>query len=333
MANFELKLYTLAPVHIGSGVEANAKEYIYEHNKYYFPDMGKLYLYLMNNHSELLDEYETFLLDSGNKTNRRNARLTDFLTQFGITNRDFGGFYINRNEMDDGSPDRLNSIQLFNRNGLGERYIPGSSLKGALRTIIENVIFKEKYDHQTPMMGQEYNDLFHNIRVYDSEPLEDKDFILAGKYDYGKYPKKIGVLQRESLRPECVIKFKIETRGQEATDVIEHLIEHSKDYYQLYKDFFLLDGNFEAKYIQKNLSDQLGILYLGAGAGIWTKTVMRKVDLAKIQRKYARTKTKMKGKGVMKLTKSIGDERLINNREHLFEMGKCNFDIKRLPSS
>lgn len=334
MAKFEFKLYTLSPVHIGGGQSATAKEYIYEDEKYYFPDMGKFYVYLMNNRPELLTKYENFLLNSGNKTNKANARLTNFVKENNISKRDFGGFYVGANEFDDGKPELLNDISLFVRDGYGKKYIPGSSLKGAIRTIIENMIIKDKYNSKKLELGEKYDNLFHDIRVYDSNPISDKSFIMAGKYDYKKQPKKIGVVQRESIKPWCVVKFEIDTRGKEATELIEQLVKISKEYYKKYQSFFLLDGSFDKKYIQNNFktaSSDLGVLYLGAGSGIWTKTIMDKAwnNVDKIRSRQPRN-TKMKGKGVMKLTKAPGKTSLLNNNEHLFEMGKCNFEVIRV---
>ena len=46
---FKFNLFVLGPMHIGSGKKYTKKEYIYENEKYYFPDMGELYLKIRNN--------------------------------------------------------------------------------------------------------------------------------------------------------------------------------------------------------------------------------------------------------------------------------------------
>lgn len=38
---YRLRLIAMAPVHIGSGETYTAKNYIYENENYYFPNMGK----------------------------------------------------------------------------------------------------------------------------------------------------------------------------------------------------------------------------------------------------------------------------------------------------
>ena len=43
---YRLRLLVLGPVHIGNGSTYSAKDYIYENNGYYFPDLGKMYLQL-----------------------------------------------------------------------------------------------------------------------------------------------------------------------------------------------------------------------------------------------------------------------------------------------
>jgi len=99
-----------------------------------------------------------------------------------------------------------------------------------------------------------------------------------------------------------------------------------------YKEFFLSD--FPENKIQPNLQYPI---YLGAGSGAWTKTLFQQAD-GILQKRYSRMKTKMVGKGVLKLTKSPrksvkttqATRKLIMNDESFYEMGKANFIIKEI---
>lgn len=106
----------------------------------------------------------------------------------------------------------------------------------------------------------------------------------------------------------------------------------SFDFYKSYKEFFLND--FSEKYIQDNVQYPI---YLGAGSGAWTKTIFKQAN-GILQKRYDRLKTKMIGKGVLKLTRAKnksflvkGQERkLVKNNENLYEMGKANFIIQEV---
>lgn len=323
--DYELILYTLAPVHIGSGVKVTSKESIQENGEYYFPEMDKLYLFLEENKSDSLPAFEQYLLDSGNKTNKRKSRLIDFLNDQKISERDFGGFKVKQNCL----VDRLNEVSLFVRDGLGKRYIPGSSLKGAIRTILESEYFRGRQIPWGAKNGQQFDDIFNNIRVGDSNTIGEANFSVVQKWDYakGKDPKPMPIY-REALQPLKRITFSISVVGEEAISLIDNLENIAKKHYSYYEDFFLNNG-FDKKYIQNNIKAPI---YLGAGSGIWTKTNIRRMDREKIDaiRRKQYRKMRMKDKGVMKLTKypTNANSKIIKTKD-FYEMGKCNFEIKR----
>lgn len=323
--DYELILYTLAPVHIGSGVKVTSKESIQENGEYYFPEMDKLYLFLEENKSDSLTAFEQYLLDSGNKTNKRKSRLIDFLNDQKISERDFGGFKVKQNCL----VDRLNEVSLFVRDGLGKRYIPGSSLKGAIRTILESEYFRGRQIPWGAKNGQQFDDIFNNIRVGDSNTIGEANFSVVQKWDYaeGKDPKPMPIY-KEALQPLKRITFSISVVGEEAISLIDNLENIAKKHYSYYEDFFLNNG-FDKKYIQNNIKAPI---YLGAGSGIWTKTNIRRMDREKIDaiRCKQYRKMRMKDKGVMKLTKypTNANSKIIKTKD-FYEMGKCNFEIKR----
>lgn len=130
---FDLVLEAKSPVFIGCGKESMKKDYIYDSQRQTvsFLDEEKFFAYLVEH--DLVNEYEAFMLSS------RNDRLFSFLkNSCGIPQSDINKLI--RYTVDSGDAlDAVHStkgIQRFVRNSLGQAYVPGSSVKGALRTVI-----------------------------------------------------------------------------------------------------------------------------------------------------------------------------------------------------
>lgn len=338
---YELNLITLAPVHIGSGEVRSSKEFIYEKGAYYFPEMGKVYLALNRKNPLLAKAFEDYLYYTP-QNKRKGKRLVEFFREKQIRDRDFGGFKIQEtgeevygNNKGNG---RLNEVHLFMRDAQQRPYIPGSSLKGALRSIFESEYFKSSRIPWGAKKGEPFNDIFNNIRVEDSVPIPEKSLAIVRKIDYslGKNIANGLPIYREALRPRMSIKFHI-TAVDSGIKLMDELIKLSQKRYERYTDFYLKDC--PPKYVQNNFPGY-GSLYLGAGSGLWTKfNLSDQKSVRKIIEKkqnIRNPKMKMKGKGAFKLTRypaksvKLGKKSvpLIKNQENYYEMGKCNFSIK-----
>lgn len=331
---YEVTLRTMAPVHIGSGKTYTQKEFVYENGSYYFPDMGLLYQEIKRNGTKAVETFEYFLMESGNQHNRQKPRLINFLREQKMISRSFGGYSI-KETGDEEAKDRrdvkgqLNEVAAFIKDSYGLPYIPGSSLKGAIRTVLVNEHFYSDQISWGAKKGKPFSDVFHNIRVSDSEPLSTDDLMLAQKWDFSLKKKEAKPLpiHRESLKPFTIVEFTITAIGEEAVTLMDQLGKLAIKHYKAYEQYFL--SEFPPQYVQKNIQYPL---YLGAGSGFWTKTYMKEADTSKFQN----GKMKMQGKGVLKLTKCPnkkfkvkGDVRtLVDNPHHFYEMGKCNFLIK-----
>lgn len=333
---YQFTLRTMAPVHIGSGDTYTAKEYIYEKGHYYFPDMGQLYQKIEELGPRTTAAFESFLMSSGNYHNVRNPRLTDFLQQQQIKDRDFGGYAIKETGFEGKSDPKdpkgyLNEVSVFVRDSYGNPYIPGSSLKGAIRTILVNQHFQKTEIPWGAKRDMPFDDVFHHIRVSDSEPVSPDKLILAQKWDYSAKKSNTNQLpiHRECLKPFTVVTFTITAIGDEANALISRLGTYASAHYKAYTKKFLTD--FPETYRQKTLQYPI---YLGAGSGFWTKTLMDKADPSR----HRTGKMKMQGNGVLKLTKAPnvkykvnGEVRdLTDNPENLYEFGKCFFAIKEI---
>ena len=345
---FQFSLLAMAPIHIGNGEKYTSREFIYENGYFYFPDMGKFYNRMVEKGYD--QKFERFLQET--KPSPRNNRLISFLEDNRISDRNFGGYRIietkletNNNYLRGGA---LNQVSKFIRDPFGNPYIPGSSLKGAIRTILmntnpdwnnKNVVQDEKENKSLipwgAKKGQDYDDLFNAIRVSDSKPFSNDRLILVQKWDHkAKPPRAKSIpLYREAIVPSTKINFTITTTTKEAGILIDELGKRAQAFYKAYKNFFLSD--FPENKIQPNLQYPI---YLGAGSGAWTKTIFKQAN-GILQERYQNSKTtRMVEKGVLKLTKAPmervkttqGPRKLIMNDESFYEMGKANFMIKEI---
>ena len=345
---FQFSLLAMAPIHIGNGEKYTSREFIYENGYFYFPDMGKFYNRMVEKGYD--QKFERFLQET--KPSARNNRLISFLEDNRISDRNFGGYRIietkletNNNYLRGGA---LNQVSKFIRDPFGNPYIPGSSLKGAIRTILmntnpdwnnKNVVQDEKENKSLipwgAKKGQDYDDLFNAIRVSDSKPFSNDRLILVQKWDHkAKPPRAKSIpLYREAIVPSTKINFTITTTTKEAGILMEELGQRAQAFYKEYKNFFLSD--FPENKIQPNLQYPI---YLGAGSGAWTKTIFKQAN-GILQERYQNSKTtRMVEKGVLKLTKAPmervkttqGPRKLIMNDESFYEMGKANFMIKEI---
>lgn len=131
LARVKLKLETLSPVFIGSGESLTKKEYIYDRKTkmIYMLDLGKFIGFLAER--SLLKAYERYLLQP------RNNDLYFFLYENKVEKKDYEKFTLYT--LDAGeiiSQDKFRGILTFVKGADGLPYIPGSSLKGAIRTAI-----------------------------------------------------------------------------------------------------------------------------------------------------------------------------------------------------
>ena len=345
---FQFSLLAMAPIHIGNGEKYTSREFIYENGYFYFPDMGKFYNRMVEKGYD--QKFERFLQER--KESASNNRLISFLEDNRISDRNFGGYRIietkletNNNYLRGGA---LNQVSKFIRDPFGNPYIPGSSLKGAIRTILMNTnpdwnnknVLQGKKENKSLIpwgakKGQDYDDLFNAIRVSDSKPFSNKSLILVQKWDHKAKPPlaKPLPLYREAIAPSTKINFTITTTTKEAGILMEELGQRAQAFYKEYKNFFLSD--FPENKIQPNIQYPI---YLGAGSGVWTKTIFEKAkDI--LQERYGNSRTtRMVEKGVLKLTKAPmksvkttqATRKLIMNNESFYEMGKANFMIKEI---
>lgn len=297
---FDLTLTTLSPLYVGSGNVLTKTEYLFDPRSgmVQILNIPRFLSYLAE--KKLAEEYERFVFSG-------NTNLYGFLRDCGISSADIADFCLYRVDASDALDDRhsLKEIHTFQRNSANQAYIPGSSVKGALRTILLCAMMEDKQKGQWPdgfnrgqkaqqmarlegeylntlnlkksRDGQRVNDpvnsIMRGISVSDSMPIPDKAMILAGKFDANPLGevKKLP-LCRECVAPGTKITFRLTLdqsvlRGQWSVDRILEYIQRFDDYYKdVYLYFFRQPGQAVTVPLQN-------CLIQGGGSGFFAKNL------------------------------------------------------------
>jgi len=369
LKTFELTLNCLGPVFIGSGEQRTPKEYIQGEKMIYFPDMQRLYADIAA-HGKA-KSFEAFVMNIGGGA-QAASRLGDWLADNGLkpSQAQHGGYGVKIGTLVPGRERRsrggqvtreqhqLNEIHAFIKDAYGQPYVPGSSIKGLLRSIYlqsqrhrmlqpprvqgsnkreqgqfgegEELSMLRKCGRTDTRPQDAVNDLFQAIRVADTPALRTSDLLICQKMDMNVHGEVGGLpLFRECLNAGTRVSARItlDTNppqrggwpdGEGFLDRLESEAEYVND---------ARYAEYAAKYWDDE--PQPGpIVYLGGGAGYRSKTlVTHQDDMAKVlDAQFPKIKhiEKTRELGVsplaLKLTK-IGDTH--------YEMGMCKLSIKR----
>ena len=137
LKHYPMRIRALSPIHIGDGSRIGKKEYIYlpRQHKVIVPDVGKMYADLQRKGKSA--DYLNYML----KNNR--DELGNWLRQQGFQERDYLSWKLYEMDAGDallptkgGGNKRTKEIDAFVKDVYGQPYIPGSSLKGMLRSAL-----------------------------------------------------------------------------------------------------------------------------------------------------------------------------------------------------
>lgn len=319
---FELTLRCLGPVFIGSGEKRTSKEYHVEGDRVYFPDMELLYADIPAHKRK---SFEAFVMNTDGA--QATAPLKEWVEPNAVKldPAKHRGYEVKIGSIEPRRASRgrggrmtrkkltLNEIHAFIKDPLGRPYVPGSTVKGMLRSIyLQSLVHKRTAQpvrvpgHQTRehrQYGERFerkelrksgrpntrpqdavNDLFQAIRVTDSPALRTSDLLICQKMDMNVHGKPDGLpLFRECLAPGTSISHRVvvdtspTARGgwREGERFLETLAETAASVNQARY------AEYRAMYPGVNAI--VGpIVYLGGGAGYRSKTfVTDQDDMAK----------------------------------------------------
>lgn len=291
--HYNVTLTTIGPVHVGSGKTLGKTDYFTADSKINVIDTPAFFKSLNSTQKEL---YEKFL--------ENPSDLNEFIRKnnlFSIAKE-----CVKYKVLDSHRLKKYHEVSQFIRDQHGNPYIPGSSLKGILRTIlanyiilsnqeefkgfsdtkkgsskkVENSLFKtETYHKQTKYD----DDLMRYISVSDSNQLSNHDLLFAKKYDmFSKQDPLLGEkkgnelnIYRESIKPGVNIQFRLDIDEDKA------VLKNKDGVIKLTTDnLMLIIQNVYYHYYQMVLTkydiavdDKLDIVYVGGGTGFASKTI------------------------------------------------------------
>ncbi len=299
LSAYDLILTTRSPLFIGSGKTCAKTDYIFDRYTETVRMINPEALFAWLFDRRLADRYERFILSG-------NPYLDRFLKECGIPDRELDGLCLYTVSAADALDDShsLKEIHTFMRDAQNRAYIPGSSIKGALRTVIlSGMVTKEtrgvwpddqnkfrrarqmqtlegqylntlslKKDRSGNNVNDPVNSILRGISVSDSEPIPDSAIILVGKIDAnerGEYKKL--PLCRECVRPGTELIFKLTVDHSVLPDCsAETLLQMIRAFDALYQKTYL--SRFTPPRGAASVSYQ-NALILGGGAGYFSKTL------------------------------------------------------------
>lgn len=298
LKNYEFTLTVKGPVHIGDGKTLTKVDYFFYKDRIYFPNLHKMFSYIKQMH--LINDYESFMYSANNNLTywlndkRIISAVAEKCTDYSIS-------------LVGSSASKPRNLSTFVKDPYGNPYIPGSSLKGLIRTLL---LAKEIVDNpdnyaeierdirrgirnpranRNNMLNREsstleeiafhklncsdkrknaVNDVFKGLIVSDSQPLSTNDLIVTEKIDYNVVGNEKPLpLYRESLVPNTQVKFNVTIDTSIFNYTIDDILQAVKLFAEDYYTYF--SSNFRG--IKKPTSNTV---WLGGGAGYVSKTIM-----------------------------------------------------------
>ena len=255
---YTLKLKTLAPVFVGSGKSISKKEYYYspENDIIQFFDMNKLMEHMVRldelDGKDRIFRFEEYMLSEANEQNEsKDINLYRFTNDIGLSLQEVNNMTIYRVDNNDcfDSEHSLCEIKCFMRDSQNRAYIPGSTVKGMLRTILLQYLIRKKqnykprsykidkngkqkrmkdivFDEANNAEKDFFNTLKNNVKdgtndavnsimqgiiISDSEFIDNSKFIVCQKKSYVKNQNKSNKINtaRECLKAGVEVCFKI----------------------------------------------------------------------------------------------------------------------------
>ena len=241
---------------------------------------------------DLIDKYESFIL---------NKRPSDTIQYFlknicKLDAKTINSLIVNRVSAADALDEE---IQAFIRRADGRAYIPGSSLKGCLRTVLlTNMLLRDsnkvypinikqlnikklesKYLHTLQITKKQpdmVNSVMRGICISDSEPIDEKESeVSRSKIDSfpDGFKNRINVV-RQCVAPETKITFRL-TLDQKHSLRRKHLDENLREAIRAFDAFYIQEYNSYFA-IKKEFEDLFrdDFIVLGGGSGFFAKNLI-----------------------------------------------------------
>jgi hypothetical protein len=231
VAYYDLFLTTLGNLFIGCGKDISSFEYIQSDNndfhynkKVSFINQDILFKDIIEN--DLITPFTNFI--SGPK---KKDSMKEFLNSHSMS----FAKYLEKGEIPCVS-NSLQNISLFIRNGNGEYYIPGSSVKGSIIMALQNPI----YNNDIPLYSK-------SISISDSDPFPSNSFIIDyirhinfkrqnDPNEFNKNVKQLIQFCKEGIK----IHFKLTIRHDNPSIIVNNIKKALEDFNLVYYNSYLI---------------------------------------------------------------------------------------------
>lgn len=304
LKTYDLMLKTVGPVHIGTGEKAFKSNYIFDSKEHviYMLDIDKMIQEVVVRGKT--DEFEKGIIN--NQFANKNSLSKFFSSICGLTKEEVEALFLYHCDAGEALDDKhnLRDIQSFIRRGDGRAYIPGSSLKGALRTVLlfhimrnsgklrpgkrfeekipeadlMNTLTLKKDRMGRPQTRDAVNSIMRGISVSDSEPVANRSLTLCNKIDVhaegDQRDESRPNVCRECIRPGTEVHFAV-TIDESVMRYASFQLEKPEDLYGYLDDFIQYYKNTYERHFDLpdgGVHNQHGLI-LGGGSGFFSKTL------------------------------------------------------------
>lgn len=305
--NYQMQITALSPIHVGDGKQMGKKEYIQlrPQGPVLVPDLQKMFQYLSMMHKDAA--YSSFMLGNSKDglgqwliQQKIDKKKIESWTKYQM---DSGDAFIKVNNGKNGTP---KDIRCFVKDAYGNPYVPGSGMKGMIRTALLAKEIRDNPDSFDSLLDKVFlsardggrrnsflqketrnleteafhslirdekkksnaiNSIMSGLIVSDSQPIDTNNLILTQKIDYSLDRKENPLpILREALAPGTKISFSITID----TDICKYTIE---DILEALDDFQMdCYRYFHVRFGRGTKND--GIVWLGGGTGFLSKTII-----------------------------------------------------------
>lgn len=302
LAAYRIKLEVIGPVHVGSGKMFNKKEYFFiSKDKIGILDTVKLYCLVKK--LGLQSEFESYVI------NNSRIDLAEWLEKYNIDKEKILPCVSYTLGCKDTALQRGTKITVCEqiKDSYGKAYIPGSTIKGMLRTVLLSYDvmkssgkydeYKDKlfsasniYEKRNKFLLREINsieekafytlnrketrhndavnDFMSGVIVSDSNPIDIGNIVMCQKLErHAGGAYKSLNVLRECICPGTEIEFSLTIDETVCSVTIEDIYRALKVFNRCYNDCFL------SAYTEVDMLDDNNI-FIGGGTGFVSKTVI-----------------------------------------------------------
>ncbi|MEO0181115.1 MAG: type III-A CRISPR-associated RAMP protein Csm5 [candidate division WOR-3 bacterium] len=213
---FNMELEILTPLHIGDGSSLLSMEYIFHQNKLYVVKLE----WILNNYPDFVDRIPEGIFYLGERLTDSQRTVETLVINL---EGEKGAERVMRVLVKDFLPGRCQEIHTFIKDLNSRPYIPGSSIKGALRTAAAFALVKKGKPYRDvedlfreKEEGGGFDDVFKAIGVSDALPKEPDDGVL-----------QVVKSQRIGSRRKLINYWEIVPPGRKFTFTIKIHLGHS----------------------------------------------------------------------------------------------------------